>query len=199
MMESSEWTAFWKRMPLRSTAALRVYEKARLHSYKELLKNIPFKDFADLGGGSGYAAKKVAEHFNAYGVIVDNNEEAFKVYKQMGKCRKTLYMKEDLFEYEGEHDLVISDGLIEHFDKETRKRLLEQHKKLSKKYVLIFVPKNAWHVKTFLKYKHGFEKKYTKEEFLRELRNAGLAIMKYREDFHMHGALCSILKSPFSD
>ncbi len=185
----ADWSEFWKRKPLRSLALLKLYEQIRYKTYKRLLSSLSFHDFADLGGGSGYTAKLLSEQFGVKGVVVDNNKEAHLVYKNIGKSNKTRYVRKDLFAYNKKHDLIISDGLIEHFSAKERQHLLQHHKNLARKYVLIFVPKKSWLIETFFSFKHGYEKHYTRKELITEITKAGLIPIQIREDFHMYGVL----------
>ena len=147
----ADWTSFWKRLPLRSLVFLKMYELFRFRAYSKLLSGVSFSNFADLGGGSGISAERLCRRFRVKGVIVDNNKEAYTLYSQIHKKPLTTYVKKNLFTYKITHDLIISDGLIEHFQPQERSGLVTHHKKLSKKYVLIFVPKQSWIVDFFLK------------------------------------------------
>lgn len=188
----ADWTAFWKRMPFRSLRLLGLYERLRFRTYKRMLAGIAFDDIVDLGGGSGTMAKMLAEQFDVPGIVVDNNPAAYRIYRRMGRSPRTRYVRKDLFAYARKHDVVISDGLIEHFPRSERKRLLRHHKRLAKKYVLIFVPKKDWHVRAFLRFKHGHEENYTRERLIAEVKSVGLRPIRTASDFHMHGVLCKV-------
>jgi len=191
MTRNADWTAFWKRLPFRSTLLLKWYETLRFATYKKLLSGLDFSDFADLGGGTGISAGTIASSFGVPGVIVDNNAEAYCLYRELGTNTLTSYVRKNLFAYDKKHDLILSDGLIEHFQEPDRARLIEKHKKLARKYVLIFVPKDTWYVNWLLRFKHGYEKHYTRAELASELEAAGLTPLRVASDFHMHGVVCS--------
>ena len=186
---SADWSAFWQRFPFKSKHLLSWYEQNRFSTYKKLLEGIGFVDFADLGGGTGISAKNLSTTFNIPGIIVDNNEEAYKLYQEMGGGN-TTYVRKDLFDYHTKHDLIISDGLIEHFHQPERSELIKKHKSLANKYVLIFVPKNIWYVNICLRFKHGYEKHYQRQELIREVEEADLKPVAIASDFHMYGVLC---------
>ena len=189
--KNADWTAFWKRLPFKSLKLLNLYERARFRTYKKLLSRIVFRDFVDLGGGSGTAAKLLSHKYKVPGTVVDNNKEAYKLYRMLGVSSWIKYVRKNLFSYKKKHDLVISDGLIEHFSAQERKKLLKHHKKLANNYVLIFVPKKSWYVLTFMRFKHGPEEHYTRARLLKEVKAAGLKPLHVASDFHMHGVLCT--------
>ena len=190
-----DWTSFWKEQ------GFSLFRVKLLSWYEHLVCLRLFKDIIDvktcleLGGGPGYLAKLVASKSGYKLTLVENDIEAYKIFKKISNFGN--YIVQDFFRYNppGKFDLVFSFGVIEHYpEKEKRLEVIEIHKKLSRKYVAIFVPRNSFFVRRFFHYpeERGFEKLYTKQELKQELEKAGLKTLKFVQSLHAIGYLCKV-------
>ncbi|MBU3897192.1 MAG: methyltransferase domain-containing protein [Nanoarchaeota archaeon] len=194
MNSGIDWNNFWFVNSSLKMFVWKFYERYRSKAYIKLLKNINLdnKTMVELGGGSGYLLGLISLQKNTKAFVVDNSEEAYQTYKKSGIKFGVKYVKEDLFNYKKKYDIVMSDGVIEHFQKIKRQKAISVHKKLMKDNGLcvIFVPKDSWFVKTFLSMKGGYEKKFTSDELKKEVEKSGLRTIGTISDIHMTGILC---------
>jgi SAM-dependent methyltransferase len=113
-----------------------------------LVKNIKIKnpEVLEIGAGTGLLAQKILEKYNGFAILVDNNLNAYQMFKKFyNRKLKIAYVIGDLFHlsFKKEFDVVISDGLIEHF-KDIKKVMLI-HEKFTRNggYVIIVFPHNS--------------------------------------------------------
>jgi len=187
-----DWSEFWQE---RSLVWVKVFSWYESKVLKRLFKNLDVKTCLELGGGPGYLAKLVAQKFGYKLSLIENNPEAYQIFKEVSNFGH--YILKDFFQYKPKEkfDLVFSFGTIEHFfDKEKRLKAIKLHKKFSKKYVAIFVPKNSFFVRRFFHYpeEKGFEKLYRQDELEKELKTTGLKPIKFAQNLHAIGFLCKV-------
>lgn len=192
MKKDLNWTKFYQEIPAIIIKRGSWYASLTLI---KVLKNLDIKTCLEIGGGPGLLAKNIAQKLGYKLTLVENNSEAYQLFKKFSNFGN--YILQDFFKYKPEKkfDLVFSYGTIEHFfDKKKRLQVIEIHKKLSKKYVLIFVPKNSFLIRNFFHYpeRKGFEKLYRKKELEKELRTVGLKPIKFAQNLHTIGFLCEI-------
>jgi SAM-dependent methyltransferase len=113
-----------------------------------LVKNIKIKnpEVLEIGAGTGLLAQKILEKYNGFAILVDNNLNAYQMFKKFyNRKLKIAYVIGDLFHlsFKKKFDVVISDGLIEHF-KDIKKVMLI-HEKFTRNggYVIIVFPHNS--------------------------------------------------------
>lgn len=169
------WTRFWQEInPLAWKGASWLTARFLLKT----LKNLEIKNMLELGGGSGLAAKYLAQKLGAQLTLMDNNPGAYEAFKRFSNYGE--YLREDFFSFQTERrwDLVFSLGVIEHFQKEKRIESIKIHRNLSSKYVLIAVPANSWLRRNFTDKKPNtaisFEKLYVLNELKKEFQEANL-------------------------
>lgn len=195
MHNTPNWSKFWA---VSSSPMImffwKAYEKYRISTYMRLLKKIDLqgKTIIELGGGSGYLLGLISLRKKAIPQVIDNSKEAYEFYKKSGAKLGVKYLRKDMFKHTGKYDAVMSDGLIEHFQKKERLKLISLHKKLMKKngLCIIFVPKKSWYVKKNSFLLDGYEKQFSPDELKGEAEKAGLKVIDSISDMHMTGILC---------
>ena len=111
------------------------------------IKNFIFKNsngfnkILEIGAGSGRLSALVSKYFNQCDLI-DKSSSALKLAAIISKKSRPIII--DIFDYsENEkYDVVVSVGLVEHFEKNKMQKLIEKHLKLAKQNgcVIIVVP-----------------------------------------------------------
>ncbi len=195
MHKTPNWSKFWAV----STSPIimflwKVYEKYRVVTYMRLLKAVELegKTIIELGGGSGYLLGLISLRKKTIPQVIDNSKEAYEFYKKSGAKLGVKYLRNDMFKHAGKYDVVMSDGLIEHFQKKERLKLISLHKKLMKKngLCIIFAPKKSWYVKKNSFLLDGYERQFSPDELKGEAEKAGLKVIDSISDMHMTGILC---------
>ncbi len=194
MKNKPDWSEFWKMNSPLKMFFWKFYEKYRLNAYVRLLKktDLEKKSIIELGGGSGYLLGMISLIKKAIPEVIDNSKEAYDIYRKSGARLGVKYIKKDMFKHRKKYDVVMSDGLIEHFHKKERAKTIALHKKLMKRdgFCIIFVPKNAWLVRNVFALKKGYEKKFFPDELKGEAEKSGLKVIDSISDIHMTGILC---------
>lgn len=194
-----DWDKIWKDDSSRPLLIFKLYARLRKRSYRRLLSELDLnnRSMIELGGGSGQLASLMGREFQAAVTLIDNSRQAIEFSRKF-KISGVNYLFGDMFELQGSYDLVLSDGLIEHFRGGELAKVIRLHTELVKEggHIVIFVPRNSFFVRRFLSLKGAYEKKYGREEFLQVLKDNGLHVIKTVRDFHMFGALCVPLKDP---
>jgi len=90
----------------------------------------------ELGSGTGADLDILSKHYN---IIGSDNSEAFKsLYEQISGHNEFLILDATSFEIEQKFDVIISNKVMIHFDKEAiRSSLLSQHKHLKDEGILV--------------------------------------------------------------
>lgn len=215
--DQPDWEQFWQ-----DTAAS--YQRSRLLKWRyrliaqygvwECLKLIKhpqeIKSVLELGGGGGCFTEILARQLGIMSknlVLIDKSSQGKLAWQQFSGYGD--FVKADLFKYnfgKRKFDLVLSRGLIEHWAKtQERLKLIKRHLQLSRKYVLIRVPKKGWFV-NFLLYRNlairlvragsdGYEKLYSAQEIKKEVRQAGLKIIGFKEGLMSFTVLGTLKRS----
>ncbi len=195
MHETTDWKEFWAACSPLKMSFWKLYERYRCMSYIRILEKIDLNDktMIELGGGSGYLLGLISLRKNASPLVIDNSNEAYEFYKKSGAKLGVKYIKKDMFKHSKKYDVVMSDGLIEHFHKKERAKVIALHKKLMKKsgFCIIFVPNNSWLVRNTFVFKDGYEKKFSTDELKGEAEKTGLKVIDSISDMHMTGVLCT--------
>ncbi len=194
-----DWAIYWKTrsIPFRNTVIMKKLIRS-LGSYSSksslrLLKNTKdINSVLEVGGGTGCLSEVITRGLGLGSkslTLIDLTEEARKVWKLMSGFGQYLIGDFTNYNYKGKkYDLVFSAGLIEHWeDKKERIEVIKKHGDVSKKYVMIRVPRKGGIVK-ILELREKLAKKdnyllyYTKEDLKREMTEAGLNVMGIDED-----------------
>ena len=144
-VDSSKWDNHWAAQE--SSLEVRVsWARNRLKSkLNEYIS--PGVDVLDAGCGSGLLSKYLTEiGCNVY--PLDYSEKAISVCRELTNNKCCKYLNNDFFDdnfinqYEGKFDIVLSDGLFEHYSDTDQSRILNNFVKMKKKsgYVVTFVP-----------------------------------------------------------
>lgn len=106
----------------------------------ETIKTLAPRKILELGAGSGRDLEKLnSEEYEV--TYTDLSDQAIKAFKKRNPdIRAAKADARSLPFQDSEFDLVYSLGLLEHFDKNGRKRIIEEMFRVSSKYVLIDVP-----------------------------------------------------------
>lgn len=194
MHEATDWKEFWAAYSPMKMVFWKIYERYRSSAYTRILEKIDLKGktITELGGGSGYLLGLISIRKNANPRVIDNSKEAYEFYKKSGAKLGVKFLLGDMFRHVGKYDVVMSDGLVEHFHKKERAKTIALHKKLMKRsgFCIIFVPKNTWLVRNVFALKNGYEKKFFPDELKGEAEKAGLKVVDSISDMHMTGVLC---------
>lgn len=192
-----DWDRIWEDDASRPLLIFKLYARLRKRSYRRLLSGLDLKNrsIIELGGGSGQLASLVGRQCQAAVTLIDNSRRAIEFSRKF-KISGLNYLFGDMFELKGNYDLVLSDGLVEHFRGDKLAKVIRLHIELVKKggHIVIFVPRDSFFVRRFLSLKGAYEKKYGREEFLQVLKDNGLHVRKTVRDFHMFGGLCVPIK-----
>ncbi len=152
----------------------------------------------ELGGAGGCLSVILAKKLGLKSknlVLIDKSAIGKKAWQQFSGFGH--YIQDDFFTHDfGQQrfDLVLSCGLIEHWPKRSdRLKLIKRHAQLANKYVLIRVPKKGIFM-NFLRYNKlaikifkmmdkidGYEKLYKPQELKKEMAEAGLKIIRFKE------------------
>lgn len=168
-----DWTKFWQKV---NPLVWRVSSWLTTRFLLGILKDLKIKSMLELGGGSGLAAKCLAQKLKARSTLIDNDPGAYEAFKRFSNYGE--YLRQDFFSLKTKRrwDLVFSLGVIEHFPKDKRIEAIKIHRNFSSKYVLIAVPANSWLRRNFLHKKQNkvipYEKLYSLDELKKEFREA---------------------------
>lgn len=203
MRVATNWDRYYKRIKI-SQITLGFIWKA----YLDLLNGVHFRQpvkVIELGCGTGYNTLQIAKLFPVSKVtLVDANPYVLAVAeKKLSrlKCKKEFVLK-DLFDLDlsEKYDIVHSQGLLEHYPLESRRKLVQLHKEslATDGVAIIIVPTPSPVYKLWrgmLEMMHLWiytdEVAITRAEFTADLEASNLQILKMKM-YHLTelGALC---------
>lgn len=203
MRVATNWDRYYKRIKI-SQITLGFIWKA----YLDLLNGVHFRQpvkVIELGCGTGYNTLQIAKLFPVSKVtLVDANPYVLAVAeKKLSrlKCKKEFMLK-DLFNLDlsEKYDIVHSQGLLEHYPLEHRRKLVQLHKEslATDGVAIIIVPTPSPVYKLWrgmLEMMHLWiytdEVAITRAEFTADLETSNLQILKMKM-YHLTelGALC---------
>ena len=171
-----EWTEWWRK---RNSFGWKTYSWLATKSVLKALQGLRIKSVLELGGGSGLAAKKIAQHFRSKLTLLDNDQGAYEAFLKFSNCGEYLRKDALSFKTKRKWDLVFSLEVLEHFPKKQRLEFIKIHQRLSLKYILIAAPSNSWFRRgySFLR-SSSIEKLYSEKEFKDEIKEAGLKLWR---------------------
>lgn len=162
-----------------------------------LLKGKKIESLLELGGGGSLLSVVLAKKIGLKSkelVLIDKSFQGQLAWQQFSGFGR--YIKADFFTYNfgrKKFDVVFSYGMIEHWtNPQERLKVIKKHRQLSQKYVLIRVPKKDWLMHVLLYHQlairlvrersdDGYEKLYTAQEIKREVRQAGLKVIGFKD------------------
>ncbi|MHA1754146.1 MAG: class I SAM-dependent methyltransferase [Candidatus Odinarchaeia archaeon] len=198
---SEDWETQWNRL----WADIPIWWKILWKGYSQLLAGVSLNSprIIELGCGSGRTSMALAEKYKGSVTLVDNSLSALKKAKQTFRNSNipVKYIKADLFSLKlnEEFDLVHSEGLIEHFNKEELNYLVSLHKNLCAKkgFAIIFVPtpSRTYKIWRFIQEKlgmwyYGDEKPMTVYSLKKICESNSLKVLKEVHTPFQVGVLC---------
>lgn len=133
----------------------------------------------EVGAGSG----RDLEELNSLGYRVcfaDISRQAVSNYVSRNPGSAAVLVDAEHIPFaDGSFDLVMSLGVLEHFDEEQRRRIFEEQFRVARRYVLVDVPQK-WSAAAYITkalhavgaWSHGEESPFTYRELVREVRRA---------------------------
>ncbi len=195
--ENTDWDAFWD-MVGRHLPFLRFLYFVHLRKYFKLLSGVQIQNpqVLELGAGTGRISHELIRRYGGEATLVDSNPKAYALHRRLiPESKNITYLRTDLFALDlpPRFDIVMSDGLLEHFvDKAA---LLEAHKRFVKPdgFVIIFaVNKNLF--TSFLgigEKKIGcYSEPLSSKDFRLLCEANGLTITNLVSYFFEYGGLC---------
>jgi ubiquinone/menaquinone biosynthesis C-methylase UbiE len=178
----------------------------RWKRYEKFLKKINIKNprIIELGCGTGIMTFRMLERLGGEAVLLDSSESALKTAKEFSKefdidKDQVKYVAKDIFEYDDaeKFDIVHSQGLIEHFQDQSK--IIGEHFRLTKRngYVLILAPRPSIFYKaarkTYELYKgkwmFGYENPLETNKVVGMVRKNNADIVKRRDFIFSMGCL----------
>lgn len=203
MRVATNWDRYYKRIKI-SQITLGFIWKA----YLDLLNGVHFRQpvkVIELGCGTGYNTLQIAKLFPVSKVtLVDANPNVLAIAeKKLSrlKCEKE-FLLQDLFSLDltEKYDIVHSQGLLEHYSLEQKRKLIRLHKELltTDGVTIIIVPTPSlayrfWRgtMEMMHLWLYPDETAIPKAEFTAGLEYSGLQILKIKKYHLMElGAIC---------
>ncbi len=193
IMKEMNWDRFWGfwGRPV-MMAYIKCCFRYRFRGYRRLIdeamRERPIRSALEIGAGTGILSKTLQRRCDFDFTLLDSNEKAYRLYRRHSNVGR--YLREDLFAHQSHHDLVFSDGVIEHFERGRRIESIRRHRLCSDSHVIIFVPKRSFltqHLLRFSQTGDEFEHKFRPAELLQDVESAGLLPRRTVEDLHMIG------------
>ena len=201
--EVTDWDEYHRRVRISQRFLWTVWR-----AYASLLRGFSFRNpvkIIELGCGTGYHTLKMTKLYPVSKVtLVDFNASVIEDTKERFSalnCEKEFLLR-DLFrlELDEKYDIVHSQGLLEHYPPDKRKRLIDIHRDLlSPEGISVILvptpslPYRAW--RSLLERLHLWiypdETAISRAEFTRELELSGLEILRMQGCHLMEvGAVC---------
>jgi SAM-dependent methyltransferase len=194
--ELVDWDFFWSRVE-KHPLVLKILYFVHLRHYRKILLSTTIDNprILELGAGTGQASIFVKQIYGGEITLIDNNILAYEMFKKMCKNASEInYLRKNIFEIEPlpMYDLVISDGLLEHFS--DKKSLVSLHKSFTRStgFILIFALSDNLFTR-FLELgekKMGFSKPIGLKQCKKLCEECGLEILRSRKSFFEYGILC---------
>ena len=140
--EFVDWDFFWRRVE-KHPLFLKLLYRVHLRYYKKILLPISLNNpkMLELGAGTGQASIYIKQIYGGNLTLIDNNPFAYKMHRKLFKDVPEInYITKDFFDVGAQpiYDLVISDGLLEHFSDKMNLVLLHKSFAKTNGYILIF-------------------------------------------------------------
>lgn len=148
--DSTDWDMYYRSPLLQAQLARRITLKLLTSILSRYVDNDEIESICELGGANSCLYESLKNTYpNAQYTIVDNNRYGIELTRERFASHKGLSVQcQDILDsfHPPQADLVISLGLIEHFDQEETKRAIEEHFKAVKPggLVLITYPTPTW-------------------------------------------------------
>lgn len=144
MQQKKIWKSFWDKCEDNLKDALEVKEYHL--DLKKIIEQFQNKnDIIEIGCGTGITSLILDDRFKKN--LLDYDENIINFAKQLfeKENKKAIFINEDIFSntlVEKSYDIVFNSGLMEHYDKETRIRILKEFKRILKNdgCIIIAIP-----------------------------------------------------------
>ena len=140
--DSFSWDEHWRNAKSQLTLTLRtIWNAFERHAHFE------GKSYLEIGCGTGVFGKLALDAGASRVCLLDSSENALKMCKDyIGEDDRVEYVLSDAREYRAERnfDIVVSNGLIEHFKERDLVEILEAHSNNSKD-IVVFIPPASPH------------------------------------------------------
>jgi len=200
---ATDWDKYHRRVRISQRFLWLVWQ-----AYANLLKGFSFNGpikIAELGCGTGYHTMQMTKIYPTKKVtLIDANQSVIAdTEKRMAslKCEKEFVLA-DLFNFDHKekYDIVHSQGLLEHYTPKEQRRLIRLHRDLlaPRGIAVILVPTPSLTYRTWRglleklnQWIYTDEVALSKTDFIRQLEDSGLEIMKI-QGCHLTeiGAVC---------
>lgn len=122
----------------------------------------------EVGAGSAAFSLEMQKQAGFHVICVDRcksaKQYAERVAKDMGLCID--YRQEDLFTSDAKADMVLSLGVIEHFNLEMQCKFLQKCREMSRRYILIAIPNQESPVfQNYVSWASGKSQSYEEKHF----------------------------------
>lgn len=144
-MHEKNWENYWKNVP--SFIDI-IYRWSIWPNYEKFINRISKKNLKilELGSGLGLNTIKILKNFGGEATLIDFSSYAIEKSKKLFRKNnlEARFIRKNILDikFNEKFDLVFSEGLLEHFNKNDRTKAFDVHMKSVKKggYVMIFVP-----------------------------------------------------------
>jgi SAM-dependent methyltransferase len=191
-----DWDTFW-RFTSRQKAFNRLLYAIHFRYYERLLDGVlpPSPRILELGAGSGTIPRRIVRRWGGRATLIDSNRLAGELFRAQRVAGEPLdYVTGDILSmpFPPIFDLVVSDGLIEHFPQ--KDAVFQAHLRALKPsgHVLLFVPTNSALFRLLTRFgpDMGYEEQYSLQALIELCEAYQLRVIRHATYFFEVGVLC---------
>ncbi len=157
--------------------------------------NVEGKQILELGSGSGIFCYLAMKEKAKSVTLLDNSAEAMKVARSLFDNNENVtFVEDNIFDFrpENKYDIVMSNGVIEHFKGEAFFDCLSAHRKASSGLVVIMCPASPHYNNIRVKYRrcrklYGYQKPVSVEEMSFAFKKCGLKVKTIERFYPLYG------------
>jgi len=178
-MIDNSWDSVWRDFSgLNFFGKIMFYSKEKV--FRKALKIFIPKDYSviDVGCGSGNVLKIFRKLGYKNSIGIDPSEHAIRLCVQQGFERNKDIFRSDSKKWKRKHDVVWSDGLLEHYGYVDMKDIAEDFVKMSKQFIGFVQPNPHSVIGKFMsKSQWEWERPYEKEIYIKVFENLGCDLL----------------------